>query len=215
MRDQPANTANLGVNPHRANTPVSDHDDATLIETCISSQIIAEGGMLLAKRDQVRLPNGGTSQREYVIHPGAVVVVPVLPNGNLLLERQFRYPLRQVFIELPAGKIDAGEPVLQTGQRELEEETGYTADEWHYLGFQHPCIGYSNEIIHIFLARGLHAGQHQRDADEALQITEASLAECLHMIQSGQITDGKSMVALFWAEKFLQGSWPAKPLPAI
>lgn len=205
---------NLASHP-TSNIPAATQDDSSLIETCISSQTIAEGGMLLAKRDQVRLPNGGISQREYVIHPGAVVVVPVLPNGNLLLERQFRYPLRQVFIELPAGKIDAGEPILQTGQRELEEETGYTADEWHYLGFQHPCIGYSNEIIHIFLARGLHAGKHQRDADEALQITEASLAECLHMIQSGQITDGKSMVALFWAEKFLQGTWTAKPLPAI
>ena len=107
--------------------------------------------MLTVKRDQVRLPNGNTSQREYVIHPGAVVVVPILPNGNVVLEKQFRYALHQVFIELPAGKIDAGEDILITGQRELLEETGYSASDWVKLGHQHPCIGYSNEIIHICL----------------------------------------------------------------
>ncbi len=126
-----------------------------LTEHYISSQTIASGGMLTVKRDQVRLPNGNTSQREYVIHPGAVVVVPILPNGNVILEKQFRYPLHQVFIELPAGKIDADEDILLTGQRELLEETGYSASEWVKLGYQHPCIGYSNEVIHIYLAREL------------------------------------------------------------
>lgn len=186
-------------------------EDASLIETQVSTETIASGGMLTVKRDQVRLPNGGTSQREYVMHPGAVVVIPVLNNGNLLLERQFRYPLHRVFIELPAGKIDHGEPTLITGQRELLEETGYTAKEWVYLGLQHPCIGYSNEVIHIYLARDLIAGEHQRDEDEALQLFETSLEDCMAMIQRGHISDGKSIVALFWAEKFLNGSWPAKP----
>jgi ADP-ribose pyrophosphatase len=175
-----------------------------LTEHTIRSETIATGGMLTVKRDQVRLPNGNISQREYVMHPGAVVVVPLLPNGNVILEKQFRYPLHQVFIELPAGKIDAGEDVLVTGQRELLEETGYSATEWHKLGHQHPCIGYSNEVIHMYLARGLSAGKHRRDDDEHLEVFEASLADCLSMIQSGEITDGKTIVALFFAEKYLQ-----------
>lgn len=174
-----------------------------LTEHCISSQTIASGGMLTVKRDLVRLPNGNTSQREYVTHPGAVVVVPILPNGNVVLEKQFRYALYQVFIELPAGKIDAGEDTLLTGQRELLEETGYSASDWIKLGHQHPCIGYSNEIIHIYLAHGLTAGEHQRDEDESLEVFEASFADCLGMIQNGEITDGKTIIALFFAEKYL------------
>lgn len=175
-----------------------------LTEHCINSEVIASGGMLTVKRDQVRLPNGHTSQREYVVHPGAVVVVPILPNGNVVLEKQFRYPLHQVFIELPAGKIDAGEDILVTGQRELLEETGYSATEWVKLGQQHPCIGYSNEVIHIYLAQGLLAGEHQRDEDESLEVFELSFDQCLQMVQNGQITDGKTIVALFLAEKYLQ-----------
>lgn len=182
-------------------------DDTDLTETCISSSIIAQGGMLTARRDQVRLPNGASSQREYVLHPGAVVIIALLENGNLVLERQFRYPLHQVFIELPAGKIDQGEDPLLTGQRELLEETGYSASEWVYLALQHPCIGYSNEVIHIYLARGLTAGEHQRDEDEHLQLFDASLDDCLSMVQRGEITDGKTIVALLWAEKYLQGTW--------
>lgn len=188
------------------------YNDLDLAEVTLSSETIAEGGMLLVKRDQVRVSSGATSQREYVIHPGAVVVVPVLDNGNLLLERQFRYPLSRVFIELPAGKIDAGELHLETGRRELLEETGYSAQEWIYLGLQHPCIGYSNEVIHIYLARGLSSGEHNRDEDEALQLFEASLEQCLRMIHDGELTDGKTIVALFRAEKFLSGEWAATPM---
>ena len=174
-----------------------------LTEHTISSETIASGGMLTVKRDQVCLPNGHTGQREFVMHPGAVVVVPLLPNGHVVLERQFRYPLHQVFIELPAGKIDAGEEILITGQRELLEETGYRASDWIKLGHQHPCIGYSNEVIHMYLARGLSAGAHQRDADESLEVFDISFDDCLHMIQTGEITDGKTIVALFFAEKYL------------
>lgn len=177
-----------------------------LIEEMVSSETIATGGMLTVKRDQVRLPNGNTSQREYITHPGAVVVVSLLPNGNIILEKQFRYPLDQVFIELPAGKIDAGEDILVTGQRELLEETGYSASEWHKLGHQHPCIGYSNEVIHMYLARGLSAGAHRRDNDEHLEVFDAPFADCLSMIQSGEITDGKTIVALFFAEKYLNSN---------
>ena len=187
-----------------------DLTERHLIEHMVSSETIASGGMLTVKRDQVRLPNGRTSQREYVTHPGAVVVVPLLPNGNIILEKQFRYPLHQVFIELPAGKIDAGEALLITGQRELLEETGYSATEWHKLGHQHPCIGYSNEVIHMYLARGLTAGAHRRDDDEHLHVFEASLADCLAMIQNGKITDGKTIIALLVAEKYLAEAQLAK-----
>lgn len=181
-----------------------DNSDANLIETCLSSEVIAQGGMLTVKRDQVRLPSGANSQREYVMHPGAVLVVPVLDTGKILLERQFRYPLNQVFIELPAGKIDVGEDPFTTGRRELLEETGCSASDWVYLGLQHPCIGYSNEVIHSYLARGLTVGDHQRDADEAMELLEMTLEECLAAIQNGEITDGKTIIALFLAEKFLK-----------
>jgi ADP-ribose pyrophosphatase len=175
-----------------------------LTEHCISSEIMAQGDLLTVKRDAVRLPNGNTSHREYVMHPGAVVVVPILANGNVVLERQFRYPLHQVFIELPAGKIDANEDVLKTGQRELLEETGYSANEWVKLGALHPCIGYSDEVIYIYLAKDLISGQHKRDEDETLEVFEMKFEECLLMIQRGEITDAKTMVAMFLAEKYLQ-----------
>ena len=187
-----------------------DLTERHLIEHMVSSETIASGGMLTVMRDQVRLPNGRISQREYVMHPGAVVVVALLPNGNIILEQQFRYPLHQVFIELPAGKIDAGEALLITGQRELLEETGYSATEWHKLGHQHPCIGYSNEVIHMYLARGLTAGAHRRDDDEHLHVFEASLSDCFAMIQNGEITDGKTIIALFVAEKYLAEAQLAK-----
>lgn len=182
-------------------------DDASLIETPLSSETVFRGRLLHVQLDNAKLPNGGESTREYVVHPGATAVVPLLDNGNVLLERQYRYPLKRVFIEVPAGKIDAGEDPLTTGQRELLEETGYTAREWIYLAAQHPCIGYSNEVIHLYLARGLQAGEHQRDADEALQLFEASLEDCIRMVQCGEITDAKTMVALMWTEKYLQGVW--------
>ncbi len=178
-----------------------------LTEHLISSETIASGGMLTVKRDQVRLPNGQQSQREYILHPGAVVIVPILPNGNILLERQFRYPLHQTFIELPAGKIDQGEDILLTGQRELIEETGYSAIEWIKLGHQHPCIGYSNEVIYMYLARGLTAGTHQRDQDEHLELFEVSIKEAQRMVKMSEITDGKTIVALFFAAEYLKNNY--------
>ncbi len=188
------------------------HSDDGLTEVCLTSELVLEGGMLRVKRDQVRLPSGNQSQREFIMHPGAVLVIPLLDNGNLLLERQFRYPLNRVFIELPAGKIDPDEEILVTGQRELLEETGYTAQEWVYLGLQHPCIGYSDEVIYMFIARGLLAGEAMQDEDEQLELFEASLDACLEMVATQQITDAKTILALMYLEKHLQGIWPALPL---
>lgn len=178
-------------------------DDAHLEEICLHSNQMVEGGLMTVMRDQVRLPSGREGLREYILHPGAVLIVPILPNGNLLFERQFRYPLRQAFIELPAGKIDPGEDVLTTGQRELLEETGFEAAEWIKLGLQHPCIGYSNEVIHMYLATCLQAKAHQRDEDEAMDLLELSLAQALQMVFDGQITDGKTIVALMFAKNYL------------
>ena len=181
---------------------------ADLTEICISSETLVKGNLLHAKRDRVRLPNGKETGREYIIHPGAVLVIPVLDDGRLVMERQFRYPLHRTFIELPAGKIDAGEDPLETGKRELLEETGYTASQWQFLATLHPCIGYSNEVIYIYLAHGLTLGQHSRDEDEHLEIFSMDLSEAMDAIRRGEITDGKTMIALFWAEKHLGGDWP-------
>lgn len=175
-----------------------------LDEHFVSTQTLATGKLLTLHCDEVRLPNGHLSHREYVTHPGAVVIIPLLANGNVLLVRQFRYPLNQVFIELPAGKIDNNEDYASTGPRELREETGYSATDWVYLGRQHPCIGYSNEVIHMYLARKLTAGKHQLDNDEALQVFELDFAESLNLITRGEITDGKTIIALLRTEKYLQ-----------
>lgn len=178
-------------------------NDAHLEELCLQSTELAGGGLMTVRRDQVRLPSGHEGWREYVLHPGAVLIVPFLPNGNILFERQYRYPLRQAFIELPAGKIDPGEDILTTGQRELLEETGFVAANWVKLGLQHPCIGYSNEVIHMYLATGLVAKAHQRDEDEAMDLFELSLDDSLQMVMTGEITDSKTTVALMMTERYM------------
>lgn len=178
-----------------------------LTETELSTESVFRGNLLHVKRDKVRLPDGSETGREYIVHPGAVLVVPMLDDGRLVFERQFRYPLRRAFIELPAGKIDPNEDTLVTGQRELLEETGYSASEWHYLAALHPCIGYSDEIIHIYLATGLREGEHNRDHDESLEVFTMTLEEAMQALRRGEITDGKTMIALFWAEKHLAANW--------
>ena len=176
--------------------------DQHLIESEISSESVFKGVLLDVRKDRVLLPNGKESVREYIAHPGAVVILAFLPNGNLLFERQFRYPLRRVFLELPAGKIDPGESIIDTARRELLEETGYTASDWEYLGVMHPCIGYSDERIEIFEARGLHlAGEKQLDHNEFLDVVEVSPEEARQAVWNGQITDAKTITALFWLNR--------------
>lgn len=178
-------------------------DPDPLEELELEGRTVYEGALLRVRRDRVRLPDGAESAREYVEHPGAVVVLAVLPDGKLLFERQFRYPLRRAFLELPAGKIDAGEDLLECARRELREETGYEAVEWQYLGVLHPCIGYSNERIEMFLARGLtHVGDALDDG-EFLEVLRISVDEALAAVEEGRITDGKTIGALFKGLKAL------------
>lgn len=185
-------------------------DDHLIEETLDSEQVFA-GRLLQVQRDRVRLPDGTIGVREYIRHPGAVVVIAILDNGKLLFERQYRYPLRRVFLELPAGKIDAGEHPLDTARRELIEETGYKARFWRHLGVMHPAIGYADERIEIFWAQGLSYVGAAPDHGEILDIVELSLADALLAVRDGEITDGKTLAALLWAEKTLAGEWP---LPA-
>jgi ADP-ribose pyrophosphatase len=188
---------------------VADHiSDANLIETEISSEEVFRGGLLHVFADRARMPDGREGTREWVRHPGAVVILATLDNGKLLFERQFRYPLRRIFVELPAGKIDHGEPAIDTAKRELREETGYKAKTWCHLASMHPCIGYSDEHIEIFLAQGLTYVGHQRDHNEFLEVIELSLKDAVASVRDGEITDGKTISGLFWAEKILSGDWP-------
>ena len=189
--------------------PAADEelDDAHLVELPLSSEEVFKGNLLHVKRDRVQLPDGKQAEREYIEHPGAVVIIGELPNGKLLFERQYRYPLHQVFLELPAGKIEPGEPVLDTARRELREETGYKAKSWLHLATMHPCIGYSNEHIEFFLARGLSYVGHERDHEEFLEVLEISLADALLAVRDGEISDGKTIAALLWAEKIFSGVW--------
>lgn len=174
-----------------------------LHEEQLSTEAVFEGRLLRVYRDEVRLPDGSTGAREYVKHPGAVVVIPVLTDGRLVFERQFRYPVGRAFLELPAGKIDPGEDILACARRELQEETGYVTENWRYLGVMHPCIGYSNERIEIFLAQGLEHVGHAWDEGEFLEILTLSLEEVRAAVFDGRITDAKTITALYWAEREL------------
>lgn len=181
--------------------------DAHLKETRISGGLAYDGSFLKVHRDMIRLPDGKEVSREYIKHPGAVVILPVLDNGHVLLERQFRYPNDRVFIELPAGKIDPGEDHLACAKRELVEETGYTASQWDFVCTIHNAIAYSDEFLDIYLARGLVAGKTRLDDGEFIETMSMPLADMLDAIRTGAITDVKTIIGAFWLEKIQAGTW--------
>ena len=176
-----------------------------LEETELSSEVKYDGALLHIRRDTVRLPNGKTATREYNIHYGAVCIIPLLENGDVLLERQYRYPLREVITEIPAGKLDApDEDPLEAAKRELREETGATAAEWHALGLFCPTGAYSTERIYMYLARGLTFGARELDEDEFLNVFRMTLDELVDKVLAGEIPDAKTQDAALRAKLMLE-----------
>jgi ADP-ribose pyrophosphatase len=188
-------------------SPSGATPDSHLREEKISSQELLHGHFLHAFRDVVRLPDGREASREYVRHPGAVMIIAQLDDGRLVLERQYRYPVQSVMIEFPAGKLDAGEAPLACAKRELLEETGYTAASWARAGVMHPVISYSTEFIDIWFAKNLSAGERKLDAGEFLDVFTASPAELLQWCRDGLVTDAKTLTGALWLQNVLSGAW--------
>lgn len=182
-------------------------DDQHLTEHATAREELLRGHFLHVVRDTVRLPDGGSATREYVLHPGAVAVVPLADDGRIVLERQYRHATRQVHVEIPAGKLDAGEGPLVCGQRELLEETGYVAHEWAYAFTMYPTVAYSDEAIHIWFARGLEHRGAQLDHGEFLEVFTATPEEFLAWCRDGKVRDSKTLAAAVWIQNVLAGTW--------
>lgn len=180
-------------------------------ETLTGREGVFEGNFLKVRRDTVTTATGLTRSREYIVHPGASVIVCLFDDQSVLMEYQWRQPCERAFWELPAGKLDPDENPLVCAKRELSEETGYEADEWHYLGRIHNAIGYSDEHLEIYLAQGLSEGTSHLDEGECLSVVRMPLTQALQMIQTGQITDVKTIIGLLWAEQVIEGK--KAPLP--
>lgn len=183
------------------------HADDHLREQTVSRTDLLQGHFLHVVRDTVRLPSGRDATREYVLHPGAVMVIGLLDDGQVVLERQYRHPMGQVMLEFPAGKLDAGEGSRVCAERELREETGYRAREWAFAGRLSPTVAYSDEIIDIWFARGLTAGDRQLDEGEFLDVISATPQEVVDACRNGAIIDGKSVAGALWLQNVLAGVW--------
>lgn len=179
-----------------------------LLERFVRGEQVFKGALLDVRRDTVAMPDGSSATREYVVHPGAVVIVPLLDDGGLVLERQYRYPVGRAMLEFPAGKLEPGEPPLTCALRELVEETGYRARQWAVAGALHNAIGYSTEVIHLLFARGLSAGERALDHGELIDLVLLSEGELDAACARGEVTDAKTLIALLWLQKWRSGAWP-------
>jgi ADP-ribose pyrophosphatase len=186
--------------------------DQHLREERITGEDIYDGIFLKMKRDTVSLPNGQQAVREYLTHPGAVAIVALLDDGRVLLERQYRYPIAKACIEIPAGKLDPNENPLLCAQRELAEETGYTATKWSYIRRIHPVISYSTEFIDIYLAEGLVPGASHLDEEEFLDVFAAPLEQLISWVEEGEITDVKTTISAYWLDRYRQGLVSPEPI---
>ena len=191
-----------------------DDDVSHLRETTTASEQIWKGRLLDVRRDEVRLPDGHLAHREYIVHPGAVMVVAMLDAERLIVERQWRHPIGRALLEFPAGKLEAGEPVLSCAVRELFEETGYRAAEWARAGVTHNAIAYATEAIEIWFARGLTAGERRLDHGEFLDVLEATAEELEAAARDGELTDAKTLIGLLWLRHWQAGRWPLAWQPA-
>jgi ADP-ribose pyrophosphatase len=189
-------------------------DDAHLIEHRTGSTTLVSGGFLEVRRDDVRLPDGSAATREYILHSGAVAVVPLLDDGRCVLVRQYRYPLQKVLLEWPAGKLEAGEKTIACAMRELLEETGYTAAEWAYGGEIHNAAAYSSESIWLWFARGLVAGPTQLDDGEFVETVLMTPAELEALSARDQLPDVKTQIGLAWLARAQAGLRPLTWLSA-
>ncbi|WP_374075118.1 NUDIX domain-containing protein [Bdellovibrio bacteriovorus] len=178
-----------------------------LVEKILSSKQIFRGRFLKIEQDQVQAPDGRTYVREYILHPGAAMMIPLLPNGNVVMIHQYRHAVKQVFLEFPAGKRDHGEETILTAQRELKEETGYEAKDWKFLTTIHPVIGYSNEHIDLYLARELTLAQQQLDHGEFIEVVEVKPEDLMRYVREGKVSDVKTQIGAFWLDKILRGEW--------
>ncbi len=186
--------------------------DNHLREKRISGEDIYGGIFLKMKRDTVSLPDGQEAIREYLTHPGAVAIVALLDDGRVLLERQYRYPIAKACIEIPAGKLDPNENPLVCAQRELAEETGYTATKWSYIRRIHPVISYSTEFIDIYLAEGLVPGDSHLDEEEFLDVFAAPLEQLIAWVENGEITDVKTTISAYWLDRYRRGLVSSEPI---
>ena len=191
--------------------PFPDPSGVGLRESTVEQAVVFEGNFLKVRRDIARLPDGSTASREFVLHPGAAAMVPIGADERILVERQFRYAMGEVYVEIPAGKLDAGETSLQTARRELQEETGYTAKQWAHLTRIHPAIGFSNEVMDLYLARDLALTGRQLDVEEFLEIEWVTLGWLMDELRSHRLPDVKTQLAVHWLDRLFSGAWPWPP----